>query len=40
MIISEPSSLGPEFEIGQIGGVLGEDGKVANLWLGETCQFR
>jgi hypothetical protein len=39
-IISEPSSLGPEFEIGDIGGVLGEDGKVANLWLGETCQFR
>jgi hypothetical protein len=40
MTISEPSSLGPEFEIGDIGGVLGEDGKVANLWLGETCQFR
>jgi hypothetical protein len=38
--ISEPSTLGPEFEVGDIGGVLGEDGKVANLWLGETCQFR
>jgi hypothetical protein len=38
--IDEQSSLGPEFAIGDVGGVLGEDGKVMALWAGSTCQFR
>ncbi|MFZ5747005.1 MAG: hypothetical protein ACOY45_05025 [Pseudomonadota bacterium] len=37
------SSLGAEFTIGEMSGLLsapGKDGKVTNLWAGTTCIFR
>ena len=40
LAIDEESSLGPEFSIGEVGGVLGEDDRVAALWAGLACQFR
>ena len=38
--VDEQSSLGPEFAIDEVGGILGEDGKVEALWAGYPCQFR
>jgi hypothetical protein len=38
--VDEQSSLGPEFAVGEVGGVLGEDDKVVALWAGLPCQFR
>ena len=39
--IDEEGTLGPEFDVGGIGGVLDEKGeKVLALWAGYTCQFR
>ncbi|QAY76936.1 hypothetical protein [Sphingosinicella sp. BN140058] len=40
LTIDEESSLGPEFSIGEVGGVLGEDDRVTALWAGLACQFR
>lgn len=35
------SSLGQEFYLGEVGGILSEDGKtIAALWAGYPCQFR
>jgi hypothetical protein len=35
------SSLGKEFYVGEVGGLLGETGKtIAALWAGYPCQFR
>ena len=38
--IDEQSSLGPEFSVADVGGVLGEGDKVVSLWAGMACQFR
>jgi hypothetical protein len=38
--IDEQSSLGPEFSVDDVGGVLGEGDKVVSLWAGQPCQFR
>jgi hypothetical protein len=39
--IDRDSSLGPEFEVDGIGGLLDEkEKKVDSLWAGSTCQFR
>lgn len=38
--IDEQSSLGPEFSIDDVGGILGEGDKVEALWAGLACQFR
>jgi hypothetical protein len=38
--IDEESTLGPEFSIDEVGGILGKDGKVEALWAGLPCQFR
>jgi hypothetical protein len=38
--IDETSSLGPEFAVDDVGGVLGEGDKVVSLWAGLPCQFR
>jgi hypothetical protein len=38
--IDEQSTLGPEFSIDEVGGILGKDGKVEALWAGLPCQFR
>ncbi len=37
----EPSSLGPEFRVDGVGGILDQQGRsVEALWAGSTCQFR
>jgi len=37
----EQSTLGPEFDVGGIGGLLDEEGReIAVLWAGLTCHFR
>ncbi len=39
--VDEEGSLGPEFEIDGVGGILDEKGaKVEALWAGTVCQFR
>ena len=39
--IDATSSLGPEFEVGGVGGILDREGRrVEALWAGLTCQFR
>lgn len=39
--VDEQSSLGPEFEIEGVGGILDESGaRVEALWAGLPCQFR
>ncbi|HWT12759.1 MAG TPA: aspartate-semialdehyde dehydrogenase [Allosphingosinicella sp.] len=39
--VDETSTLGPEFDIGGVGGVLDEEGRrVVALWAGLVCQFR
>jgi hypothetical protein len=39
--IDEESTLGPEFSINDVGGLLSDDGKtIAALWAGYPCQFR
>ena len=39
--IDRESTLGPEFHIGEIGGLLSEDERaIAALWAGLPCQFR
>lgn len=39
--IDEESSLGPEFEVDGVGGILDQQGSaVEALWAGSTCQFR
>jgi hypothetical protein len=38
--IDEESTLGPEFSVDDVGGVLGEGDKVVALWAGLPCQFR
>jgi hypothetical protein len=39
--IDEESSLGPEFEIDGVGGILDQSGaRVEALWAGLPCQFR
>lgn len=39
--VDEGSSLGPEFEIDGVGGILDESGaRVEALWAGLPCQFR
>ena len=39
--IDEESTLGPEFELAGIGGILDQQGRtVEALWAGSTCQFR
>ncbi len=39
--IDRESTLGPEFHIGEISGLLDEGGReVAALWAGQPCQFR
>lgn len=39
--VDEQSSLGPEFEIEGVGGILDESGaRVEALWAGLACQFR
>jgi hypothetical protein len=36
----EGSSIGPEFEIGGVGGVLDDQDHVLSRWAGYPCQFR
>jgi hypothetical protein len=39
--VDEESSLGPEFDIDGVGGILDESGaRVVALWAGLPCQFR
>jgi hypothetical protein len=39
--VDEESSLGPEFEVEGVGGLLDQKGaKVEALWAGYVCQFR
>ena len=39
--IDEESTLGPEFDVNGVGGLLDENGRtVIALWAGLTCQFR
>ena len=39
--IDESSTLGPEFEVDGVGGLLNEQGsRIEALWAGLTCQFR
>ena len=39
--IDEESTLGPEFEVDGVGGILDQQGRsVEALWAGSTCQFR
>jgi hypothetical protein len=38
--IDEQSSLGPEFSVADVGGVLGEGDRVVSIWAGMACQFR
>jgi hypothetical protein len=39
--VDEEGTLGPEFEVAGVEGVLDQTGeKVAALWAGLTCQFR
>ena len=38
--VDEASSIGPEFEIGGVGGFLDDQGNVMALWAGSPCQFR
>jgi hypothetical protein len=39
--IDEESTLGPEFEVDGVGGILDRQGRaVEALWAGYTCQFR
>ena len=39
--IDQESTIGPEFDIGGVGGILDEQGRtVIALWAGLTCQFR
>ena len=39
--VDEEGSLGPEFEVSGVGGILDEKGaKVEALWAGLVCQFR
>jgi hypothetical protein len=39
--VDEESSLGPEFEVDGVGGILDQHGaRIEALWAGMTCQFR
>ena len=38
--IDEDSSIGPEFDIGGVGGFLDDKDTVMALWAGLPCQFR
>jgi len=39
--IDRESTLGPEFEVGGIGGLLDDkESRIATLWAGSICQFR
>jgi hypothetical protein len=39
--VDRESTLGPEFSIGGIGGILDEGGsRIEALWAGDACQFR
>jgi hypothetical protein len=39
--VDEDSSLGPEFEVDGVGGILDAHGtRIEALWAGMTCQFR
>ncbi|TFI59488.1 hypothetical protein E2493_04670 [Sphingomonas parva] len=38
--VDEESSIGPEFDVGGVGGFLDEQDKVMALWAGSPCQFR
>jgi hypothetical protein len=39
--IDEESSLGPEFLVDEVGGILDQSGaRIEALWAGDTCQFR
>lgn len=39
--VDRESTLGPEFSIGEIGGILDEGGgRIEALWAGDVCQFR
>lgn len=39
--VEEESSLGAEFAVGDIGGILDEQGaRIQALWAGAVCQFR
>lgn len=39
--IDEESSLGPEFFVNEIGGILDQSGsRIEALWAGSVCQFR
>ena len=39
--VDEQGTLGPEFEVNGVGGILDEKGaRIAALWAGSVCQFR
>ena len=38
--VDEQSSIGPEFDIGGVGGFLDDQNRVMSLWAGYPCQFR
>jgi hypothetical protein len=39
--IDRESSLGPEFAVDEVGGILDQDARrIEALWAGSTCQFR
>ena len=40
MVQIQETSLGTEFQAGELFGVIGDSGLVSNLWAGVSCNFR